>query len=474
MEDATDTVEGARVGLPLWLEPPPGGDRLAEAMDALCRVEGRDSRLPPTAQDAFDLGRSMAEASDAAVANRGRCWLWVSAALGCRGAAAELCRHIVESGQNGGSHVDAPVLFSLASSWLRMAAAPAPAPASRPGNLPPRKSSLASPAFEDAPDMDVWGDTFTGTEASFQEEVPAGSLVAVHTLGDPASKEGREIAKRFAHFIGVPLPFRGTLPHPADLERDFLARFPWAGMLACYLRGHFSLLAASGRTHPSLPRLLLVGPTGCGKTTMLEWLADYCGRPFQTLPVSGTSDSAGLVATSRNWTTGQASVPVQLLADTACANPCLILDELDKGVSDMGNRNGSVAGALLPMLQPPRDGYRDSYLMAAADLSGVGFLASANSLATIAPPLRMRFNVHRVPRPGPEHFDTLLEQIIPAEAARLGVNPVMMPWITPGDRAWLRKAYEAGRGDIRNLVQAYLLLVGHLAAENELAMRRPH
>lgn len=193
-----------------------------------------------------------------------------------------------------------------------------------------------------------------------------------------------------------------------------------------------------------------------------------------TIPVGGTSDSAGLAAVARGWITTQVSAPVQLMADHHCCNPALILDEIDKGVSDISNRNGSVMGVLLSILQPPAEGYRDACLMANVDISQITYLASANSLAPLTDTFRKRFIVQPVPAPSPDHFDVILPGVIENEATRLGVRPEMLPWVSQEDRAWLKTAFVGSGCSIRQLEQAYRVLSGERAAEDAMAMLRPH
>src|SRR3546814_3608012 len=81
----------------------------------------------------------------------------------------------------------------------------------------------------------------------------------------------------------------------------------------------------------------------------------------------GSADLAGLTAVSRGWSTARASAPLQAMAEHACPNPALILDELDKG-TDIGGRNGSAVAAALGMLTGPT-AFWDSCLLAPAGVS---------------------------------------------------------------------------------------------------------
>jgi len=459
-------ILGIACGLPLWLEEPPDEGRLREALDAMARLSGRSPAVPPSAEEAYWMGKDLLTSGSRKDADRGRCWLWVSASMGFAPSVHELASQISEAGPGTKGAPSAAVLVGLVGRWLRLAM-----PARSVGK-PPVHVHVRDTAHAGIDDADMDSAMFE-TPPGHDTPEPDGTVV-VERIGDPLSREGRDIAKRFQHLIGFPQPFKGFLPDPGALSRDFLGCFPWATGLARYMRGQFALLRSAGHTRLRLPPLLLVGPSGCGKTTMLEWLASYCEFASVTMPIGGTHDSAGLSAVSRGWQTGQPSAPVMAISEHGCANPVLILDELDKGVSDLAGRNGSTMGALLAMLQPPADGYRDSYLLAPVDLSNVSFMATANSLAPLSDPIRSRFIIQPVPAPTEEHFDVILGEVIENEAGKLGIRSELLPWVMADDRRWLRTAFVKSGCNIRRLEQAYRILAGDRAAEEESAMCRPN
>lgn len=79
----------------------------------------------------------------------------------------------------------------------------------------------------------------------------------------------------------------------------------------------------------------------------------------------------------------------QAMAEFACANPLLILDELEKG-STLHAQNGSLWATLISMLQSRGEIY-DSCLMANIQIGPITFLATANDVSGLPPALRDRF-----------------------------------------------------------------------------------
>lgn len=296
------------------------------------------------------------------------------------------------------------------------------------------------------------------------------AVVVCPAIADSDSREGEELAKRYKNLIGKPLPFCGEFGDPSEFVLDFVDAFPWAEQVAHYLGGQLSLLRAAGNNTFQLPPLLLVGPPGCGKTRMLEWMADRLDARWQTIACGGSFDTGGLAAVARGWANHRPSAPVRAMSELQCANPVLILDELDKA-STVGAHNGSIMATLISMMQGSGE-YYDSCMLATVNIGHVSFLATANDISSFPEALRDRFVIFRVPRPEAKHFDAILVRVREDEARRLRTRPEMLPWVSAADVEWLRNAFLQSSFSIRALQQAYRLLMGERARqEMEMAQR---
>ena len=234
-------------------------------------------------------------------------------------------------------------------------------------------------------------------------------------------------------------------------------RFPHFHSAISHLKAELMLSMSSTPSDFRVSPILLHGTPGIGKTLFASELAEMLNVSSEVISAGSAQGNFEICGTSAHWDNAEAGKVFRLLADNRSAVAVLVIDEIDKIVSE---GRFPVVPILLDLLEgQTAKQFRDEAAGVRFDASKIIIIATANELQPISPALLSRLHAIEIPEPTVEERLHLLKGMLS------GIQKAAKPKVSICDEALARIAMTPG--DLREMQRVLRMSIGHALSNNK-------